>query len=498
MALGTGPGADSHLKHAAQGKRGDRGHRQERRGPRQPRPLRPEEIPIKKQIDEESQAISNLHEQLAEVNKRIDASRRENDTGEKEEIKGRLDEIQGRINDLESKRSHCLGVIDMHQKEAREKTKSLNEMRQGVGYKNEVEVERLMQQLEKRMETTSMTLKEEKAMLQQLQQLRQAKVTLEMLEQSRQQNTGGDNTITSMKTQLDDLRAQMNNLHKIRKEEAQKLMAINENDRKHSGCMKGLYDERRQITAELKERNGNRAKLVQQLNEINDAYYAKQRLLQQQRMKKQQEERERRNLEFEIKQMRSQLDNLAFLPYEKEIRLLEQVMGYVNRLMAKDTAEVPKAEEPLVEDSSLKDAIEGTLVVPKKARDEYFIEPKQKSKNKTHKEKAKAGLKLDMVTIGYFESCGVTPPTSMNSLPDCLKSLEAKLAHFHDLRKDCDIDAMRAAQEDKLAAAEKKLEALLAQKISAKAPYGDPDAPEAENGVEAEVAAEVPVEAVEA
>lgn len=464
MASTTAPVAEAPQKAPAQGRRSERGERPERRGPRQPRQLRPEEIPIKKQIEEENQAITALHEKLAGLNKRIDEGRRETETGEKVEIKTRLDEIQGRITELETQRTHCLGLIDTHQKEAREKTKSLNELRQGIGYKSEHEIERLMQQLEERMETTSMTLKEEKAMMQQLQQLRQAKTTLEMVEQSRQQSNGGDNTIANMKTQLDELRSQMNNLHKIRKEEAQKLMAINENDRKHFGSMKGLYDERKQLTTELKERTGNRAKLVQQLNELNDAYYAKQRLLQQQRVKKQQEERERRNLEFEIKQMRSQLDNLTFLPYEKEIRLLEQVIGYVNRLGAKDEAEVAKPTERVVEENPLMSAMEGTRVIPKKERNEYFIEPKHKSKAKNQREKTKAGLKLDMVTIGYFESCGVTPPTSMEAIPECMKNLEAKLAHFHDLRKDCDIEAMRTAQEEKLAAAEKKLEDLLMQR----------------------------------
>lgn len=468
MASSVAPGTASPNKAVTHGKR------PERRTPRPPRQLRAEEIPIKKQIDEESQAINRLHEKLAAINKRIGDVRRENDTGEKDAIKGRLDEIQSRINDLEGQRSHCLGVIDTFQKEAREKTKSLNELRQGIGYKSELEIERLMQQLEVKMETTSMTLKEEKAMLQQLQQLRQAKSTLEMVENSRQQATGGDNTIATMKTQLDDLRSKMNDLHKLRKEEAQKLVAITENDRKHFGSMKGLYDERKMITSELKERNGNRAKLIEHLNEINDAYYAKQRLLQQQRIKKQQEERERRNLEFEIKQMRSQLDNLTFLPYEKEIRLLEQVIGYVNRLRSKESGEVVKVEETAVEENSLMAAMEGTRVEPKRGRDEYFIPPKQKSKSKTHREKAKTGLKLDMVTIGYFESCGVVPPTSMESLSECLQNLESKLAHFHDLRKDCDVDAMRAAQEEKLALAEKKFEALIAQR---NAPKSSQEAP---------------------
>ncbi|ORM41208.1 Uncharacterized protein BXIN_0344 [Babesia sp. Xinjiang] len=476
MATSVAPGAADPSKPAVRGRRyergerAERGPRPERPEPRAPRPLRPEEIPLKKQIDEESQAITRLHEQLAALNKQIEDSRRENEGGEKGAIKMRLDELQSRISELDRQRSHCLNAIDNHHKETREKNKALNEMRQGVGYKNEAEIERLMQQLESRMETTSMTLKEEKSIMQQLQQLRQAKTSLEMFENSRQAAAAGDNTVATMKNQLDELRNQMTELRKIRREEAQRLSVLNESDRKHFDGIKELRDQRKQITTELKERNANKSKLIDQLKELNNAHYAKQRLLQQQRQKKQQEERERRNLEHEIKQMRTQLDNLTFLPYEKEIRLLDQVIGYVNRLQTQETGQVAKIDEPTVEESELLAALEGTRVIPKKARDEYFIPPKQKSKNKAPRDKSKAiGLKLDMVTIGYFESCGVTPPTSMSSLPECLQKLEAKLLHFHDLRKDCDVDAMRAAQEAKLANAEKRLEELLAQRNAPKA-----------------------------
>ncbi|GIX64042.1 Brf1p family coiled coil protein [Babesia caballi] len=475
MATSVAPGAADPSKPAMRGRRSERGERPERaergeRGERRaPRPLRPEEIPIKKQIEEESQAITRLHEQLAVINKQIEDNRRENESGEKGEIKVRLDEIQSRINDLDSQRSRCLNAIDSHQKEAREKTKAYNEMRQGVGYKSEAEIDRLMHQLEERMETTSMTLKEEKAMMQQLQQLRQAKASLEMLENSRQAATTGENVIASMKTQLDELRNQMSELRKIRKEEAQRLSVLNESNRKFFDGIKELRDQRKQISNELKERNANKSKLIEQLNELNNAYYAKQRLLQQQRQKRQQEERERRSLEHEINQMRSQLDNLTFLPYEKEIRLLEQVMGYVNRLSSQEVVEVAKPEQALVGDGSEVAPIQGTLVVPKKSRDEYFIAPKQKTKGKAHREKVKTGLKLDMITIGYFESCGVAPPTSMEALPECLQKLEAKLAHFHELRKDCDIDAMRAAQENKLEQAEKRLAELVALRTAPKA-----------------------------
>ncbi|GFE55814.1 Brf1p family protein, putative [Babesia ovis] len=453
-------------KPAARGRRPERGDRAERGERRAPRPLRPEEIPLKKQIDEESREITRLHERLNALNKQIDDNRRENEGGEKGAIKGRLDDLQSRINDLERQRTRCLSVIDNHQKEAREKNKALNEMRQGVGYKSEAEIERLMQQLEARMETTSMTLKEEKSMMQQLQQLRQAKSSLEMLENSRQASTG-DNIVANMKTQLDELRNQMTELRKIRREESQRLSVLNENDRKHFDGIKDLRDQRKQISNELKERNANKTKLIEQLNELNNAYYAKQRLLQQQRQKKQQEERERRNLEQEIKQMRTQLDNLTFLPYEKEIRLLDQVIGYVTRLQTQETGEGAKVDDATVGQHS--GTNDGTRVIPKKVREEYFIPPKQKSKNKAPRDKTKSvGLKLDMVTIGYFESCGVTPPTSMDALPDCLQKLESKLSHFHNLRKDCDVDAMRAAQEAKLANAEKRLEELIAQRNAPK------------------------------
>ncbi|GBE61270.1 Brf1p family coiled coil protein, putative [Babesia ovata] len=493
MATSVAHGVGDESKVPARGRKFERGARPERgdRPPRGDRPqrraLRPEEIPIKKQIDEESEAISRLHEQLAALTKQIDDQRRENEGGEKGEIKVRLDDLQSRINDLESQRMHCLSVIDNHNKEAREKNKALNDARQGVGYKSEAEIDRLINQLEERMETTSMSLKEEKAMMAQLQQLRQAKTTLEMLEQSRQTAAPGDNTVVSMKTQLDDLRNQMNELRKIRKEEARRLSVLNESDRKHFDGLKELRDQRKQISNELKEHTMNKAKLIEQLNELNNAYFAQVRLQQQRRYQKQQQERERRNLEREIKQMRIQLDDLTFLPYEKEIRLLEQVMGYVNRLRAQDTVEVAKVEQPVVEEKSLEAAFEGTRVVPKKQRDEYFIAPKQKSKSKTPREKVKPTLKLDMVTIGYFESCGVPPPTSMDSLVDCLQKLDAKLSHFHELRKDCDVDAMRTAQENKLAEAEKRLEELNAAR---NAPWTPESATAEAKTEQAEAAAE--------
>ncbi|XP_954847.1 uncharacterized protein TA05370 [Theileria annulata] len=435
---------------------------------RKPRQLRPEEVPFKIQIDEKSRIIAKLQNELSSINNHINSNRgglSAND--ERSLIKSRLDDIQSRINSLDIKRSAFLDELDNKQRDIRKKNKTLSELKTASGYKSEHEIDHQIKFLEGLMMTSSLSLKEEKSMMSQLQQLRNTKASLERLKmESLNTRESVDGMIMDVKSNLDNLRDELNLLRKAKREESQKLFNLNESKKKTMDSMKEYFTEKSRLMTEIQEHINDKRNLMKQLEELNNEYYTKQKLLQQQKLKKQQEERERRALENEVRQLQSQLDNCDFLPYDKEVRLLQQVLTFLSTLENTNTTKEPSTttkETVTVEHngtspSLVKDEY-GMRLVPKKDRDEYFISPKTKKEKNKNKDKS-SKFKIDMATLSYFESCGVDPPTCLDSLPSCREKLQQKLDHYNSLRSECNVEDMRNQIAQKLDLANKKLEAF--------------------------------------
>ncbi|UVC49761.1 hypothetical protein MACK_003872 [Theileria orientalis] len=445
---------------------------------KKPRQLRPEEVPFKLQIEEKSRIIAKLQTELSSINSHINSNRGgmgAND--ERSLIKSRLDEIQNRINTLDIKRSAFLDELDNKQRDIRKKNKYLSDLKSASGYKNEQEIDHQIKFLEGLMMTSSLSLKEEKSMMSQLQQLRNTKASLERLKmESLNTKDTVDGVIMGVKSNLDSLREEMNMLRKAKREESQKLFNLNESKKKSMDSMKSYFTEKTRLLGEIQEHMNDKRNLMKQLEELNNEYYTKQKLLQQQKMKKQQEERERRNLENEVRQLQSQLDNCDFLPYDKEVRLIQQVLTFLSTLDSthKDASQPSKEVEQKKDvDNLVKDEY-GMRLVPKKERDEYFISPKTKKEKNKSKDKA-AKFKIDMATMSYFESCGVDPPTCLESIPSCREKLQSKLDHYNTLRNECNVEDMKKQISQKLEQATKKLNSL------SKSPKTTGDAVEASN-----------------
>ncbi|BAM41442.1 conserved hypothetical protein [Theileria orientalis strain Shintoku] len=445
---------------------------------KKPRQLRPEEVPFKLQIEEKTRIIAKLQTELSSINNHINSNRGgmgAND--ERSLIKNRLDEIQNRINTLDIKRSAFLDELDNKQRDIRKKNKYLSDLKSASGYKNEQEIDHQIKFLEGLMMTSSLSLKEEKSMMSQLQQLRNTKASLERLKmESLNTKDSVDGVIMGVKSNLDSLREEMNMLRKAKREESQKLFNLNESKKKSMDSMKSYFTEKSRLLSEIQEHMNDKRNLMKQLEELNNEYYTKQKLLQQQKMKKQQEERERRNLENEVRQLQSQLDNCDFLPYDKEVRLIQQVLTFLATLDSthKDASQPSKEVEQKKDVDNLVKDDYGMRLVPKKDRDEYFISPKTKKEKTKSKDKA-AKFKIDMATMSYFESCGVDPPTCLESIPSCREKLQSKLDHYNTLRNECNVEDMKKQISQKLEQATKKLNSLT------KSPKTTSDAAEASN-----------------
>lgn len=456
---------------------------------RKPRQLRPEEVPFKLQIDEKSKIIAKLQTELSSINNHINSSRGgPAPDDERSLIKSRLDDIQNRINTLDIKRTAYLDELDTKQRDIRKKNKHLADLRSASGYKNEQEIDHQIKFLEGLMMTSSLSLKEEKSMMSQLQQLRSTRASLERLKQeSAHTRDSVDGVIMGVKSSLDSLREEMNMLRKAKREESQKLYTLNESKKKTMDSMKSYFTEKTRLLSEIQEHMNDKRNLMRQLEELNNEYYTKQKLLQQQKAKRQQEERERRSLENEVRQLQSQLDNCDFLPYDKEVRLIQQVLTFLGSLDGTGRegapAEPKEQEREAREEGNLVRDEYGVRLLPKKDRDEYFISPKAKKEKTRSKDKA-AKFKIDMATLSYFESCGVDPPTCVESIPSCREKLQSKLDHYNALRDECNVEDMRSQIAQKLEQATRRLDAM------ARSPKANNVAPQPEEPQE-------PAEAVE-
>ncbi|KAL8425707.1 hypothetical protein Efla_003085 [Eimeria flavescens] len=355
---------------------------------------------------------------------------------EKQNRQARLDALQKQIDELEDKRKVLFEKIQLKQKEGADLKQSATDLRRKIGFSSVEDIDQKVAALEHSMMTSTLSLKEEKALLEEIKRLKNSKPLLskyQALEQSA--SSLEDTSVVPLRSMLDDVRTKLLELRTQKREESMKYKELLEKRQKATAPGREMIEERERLSKEMSKHFVNVSRLLLLCVSQMQKYQLYLQVVRLERGLKMREERERRNLENERFQLMRDLERVeSELPYEAECLLLAQTMQYLRKITEEPNAVSEKEKEN--EDNM---ELAGALLPKSQRKEVFFFAPKQKGKhckeNDKKKERPKM-LKYDVGTLAYFEQCGVTAPVTLDEVPACLEKLDAKLQNYKEMQNE--------------------------------------------------------------
>ncbi|PFH38569.1 Brf1p family coiled coil protein [Besnoitia besnoiti] len=410
---------------------------------------KPNEKEYKGRIDAETKAIDEIKAKINELQQRITSmiGGRDEYNRKKQEMRARLDELQVQMDKYEGERKKLIEAIDSRQKEGLEMKQSVQDMRRKLGFSTTEEIDRRIAALEHSMMTSTLTLKEEKKLLDQIKQLKHNRPLVGKFAGLEAGASSFEETsVVPLRAMLDEARTKLLELRAMKREEQEKYFTLVKQRQEATAPGRELIEERDKLSKQMTEHMMKRREIQDEYKKENwkyQAYLAQQR---QERNEKMKEERMRRQVEQERANLERQLEMVDEEPVDGEIVLLTQTIAYVQKIID-DHKQQTQEDSTAKQEKSVVEAPkgDGVALLPKNQREEeYFFAPKaMKKKNDGGIKKTKPkSIKHDIGTLLYFEQCGVAAPVFEADLEPCMKLLEEKL------------DAAKALQATKAARVE--------------------------------------------
>merc|ERR1712187_884325 len=311
----------------------------------------------------------------------------------------------------------------------------LAKMKKSIGYTSETDIDNRIATIEFKLNTESISLKEEKKYLLELQELKRNRPKVSKVNKMEDDLTAfREGTSTAdMKATIQEINAAMAKHREEKKGIQEKLGKIREARDAKFGDVPKWFEERKALGEQVQEK-------IKEKNVVRDDYRAKEKeyyayLAEVRKARQEQYQEERKQWEKEREQQNKlkKAERLEEQPYVAEITLIEQTIAFCNSLTQKKAEEKQEEKKDIAHNNP-----EGTQVLMKKEdRDnEMYMVPLKGKKAKAKKgakadggEKAKP-IKHNAETFRLFDQLKLDAPITTDEVPALLEKLEEKLADY--------------------------------------------------------------------
>lgn len=307
--------------------------------------------------------------------------------------------------------------------------KDKKDAKSSVRFNSVEEIDAEIKKLQRRQETTSMSLTEEKKLIKEMDALMASKDKVKDLKSK-------DASLDGVKKQRgavqDSIKAKDKEIDAVSKEMDEvgaKIKSLNEKETDKRSLLDGLFKERdglkKEISVVLKQKDAIR----DEFREKNNAWWNSQRAVKAQRQMQYEEEKKAREEERAAYLKKKEEEELKKIPYEEEMGLCDYLADYLERTYLNggsndNKISVKKEEVIAVKD----DPFAGMTASVKKTDEEFFSKGKGKKKKRQRAKKAapSAPFTLSVDSFEQFGSIGLNPPTKLEQVEASVKELRAK------------------------------------------------------------------------
>ncbi|VUZ97065.1 conserved protein, unknown function [Plasmodium vivax] len=416
---------------------------------------------ISESIDQVKKKIDNLQKEIKVANKG-----KEDFNKKKKDIVMRIDGVQQEIDKLESERRTILDEMEKKQKHKKELKVNAQNMKKQIGFHNEEDIEKKIKEIENKLMTSTISIKEEKLLINQIQALNKNKPLLSSY--SKMENEASkydDETIVPLKSKMDSIREQINKLRNEKKNERNKLKELQNSYQEKNSKLNELNNLRDNYSKKMNSYFVERRNLTVEMEEKRQQYRTYKINLMQAKQQKLKEDRERKNLEIEKQSLEKELEDIDLLPYREELALIENMLVYLKKIQEENKLEEAKRNQGSATantaNANAAKKANGDVNTPEKDKQPTDDAAAKGKKAKGNKDKHKI-FKLDMNILCYFVTAGISPPVSFDEVDSCISKLVEK-REFYETKRDesvKNVETRRADLTGKIKEIEDKLTAF--------------------------------------
>ncbi|CAG9310856.1 unnamed protein product [Blepharisma stoltei] len=297
---------------------------------------------------------------------------------------------------------------------------------------DEEDIDKTIEEIEVKLETTTMPLPEEKKLIQKLGLLKQSrplateyKTRSARIAELKKEKDSTWAQIEALKKQVIDTNAEIGSITARLKESKEKLQTeipqLIEERKQIQEKIKELIEKKKQVNDEFYEEKRKYNEQRQQIQYIEWATKIKEKLIKQEEYKKAEEERKK--YEEENKPH----------PYEKEITQCENFIAYLQRLVPNEEESKEESKEETKDEFLAKKEQRGA-----QESEQWFGQAKKKTKKKRERGRKKESeplLALPIELLNFFSFAGIKVPTKSEELSSTIEELEKKRDYFESLEE---------------------------------------------------------------
>lgn len=406
---------------------------------------------------------------------------------QKEECFTRLQETRNIIDELKQKKDMLQDKLRQTKTQAREAQQAEKQLRNDLKELNEVGLDEAIMKLERRMMVESLTLNDEKKIMQEIKVLKAKRPEVQKKAKKIQEledlkanggnaATSADATKETVEEELGSVRAQLEEWINKRDQQKEDIQALRQEREKQTGPIKDLIEKRNVIKQSLTGEQNKMKELWDDFKGAQRVYNEWDKKRREAQRAKQEEERARADELWQAQKAKEELEKGMEKPYFEELTNLEQTIAFCKGFL-QDEDDVEKVDleaEKKEKNEALSGFVSGAAcLVPKNARDEemFFVGSKGKKgkKNKTKEtgQKAKAkGITHTAATFQMFSQLKVPAPMTVDEIPGVIVKLNAALDEYKDKIADWETEA--AKRQEELKEADEKIKRLEAEEAALK------------------------------
>lgn len=418
-------------------------------------PPQPDREAFEAKLGEIQTAVEKLQQEQQKLGQRISerSGGKDEFQSKKNELHSELDVISGKMNALQAQKEEIQKLVGDKREEGREMRDNLKKMRKNLDVKTESEIDDRIASIEFKLWTDTITLKDEKKLLQEIQELKRNRPKLAQVAKMETSLTNFD-TGASHKDSIGHINEAMAGHRDEKRKVQERMTALMDLRKTQLGDLPDVMAKRvevgKQIADKVQERNQCKDEFRQQEREYT-AFLADQRKV---RAEKAASEWQAKQKEWDQKRKEREAEKLDEQPFVSELTLVEQTIFFCKSLTQSKDKEV-KAEKK----EANYDNPDGTEVLMRKEdREEFFFAPTARGKKAAPKKpseaKAAKPIKHNAETFRLFDQLKLNAPITLDDIPATLEKLEAQLESYTAKVKEWEIkrdDMKRRILEDDVA-----------------------------------------------
>jgi len=390
---------------------------------------KPDETAMKEKISVVEEKMGKLTEKLSSIKEQLDKndSSRPDANSDLGKAKAAFNNAKSESRRLQQEKRNIYDQISAADELRQQQQDLVTRLRGELQVFSVDEIERKIKQLEYKQSTTSLTVKEDKAIMEEIKKLSAGKPKIQSFKEAQDSLTGikeHHNTLyVSLKAKSSELTAAKEHEDKFKVT----LDEVRAKEDAKKPDMPKLFKERDELRKQVTEHRDAIRKIQAEFNEERKAWFAFQKEDRDRKQKEYLERKAAKQAEWDAWKKLQEEEEAKRDPWEEEKALCEQLIGWTEKKM-------PKKEEVVAEVKI--DHLDGKTPLKKANLDDedpFAGLGKKKGKNKkkgvptaTDETAKSMKLKLSFEDMALWKKLDIEAPKEMSEMPTIMEALLAK------------------------------------------------------------------------